>query len=119
MSRLTSLLLWSVALQAVEARQRTVLAPTRWIAIAGATLMTETEPPRFLTPPWWSRGNRIAAAGPRAGGTIEVGTGADLLLFSADPSAEIHNIRTLETVMRDGSIMDIKALPAKPVWVKR
>ncbi|MFN8571105.1 MAG: amidohydrolase family protein [Gemmatimonadaceae bacterium] len=52
-------------------------------------------------------------------GTIEVGKRADLLLFSADPSADIHNIRKLEMVMRDGTVIDTKALPTKPVWVKR
>ena len=52
-------------------------------------------------------------------GTIEAGKGADMLLFSADPSVDIHNIRKLETVMRDGAIVDTKSLPTKPVWVKR
>lgn len=52
-------------------------------------------------------------------GTLEVGKAADLLLFSADPSADIHNIRKLEIVMHDGAIVDTKSLPTKPVWVKR
>lgn len=52
-------------------------------------------------------------------GTIEAGKRADILLFSADPSADIHNIRKLEMVMRDGVVIDTKTLPTKPVWVKR
>lgn len=51
-------------------------------------------------------------------GTIEPGKAADLLLFAADPSVDIRNIRKLETVMRDGAIIDLAKLPTKPVWVR-
>lgn len=52
-------------------------------------------------------------------GTIEPGKAADILLLSADPTADIHNIRKLDMVMRDGAVIDFKALPTKPVWVRR
>lgn len=49
-------------------------------------------------------------------GTIEVGKLADMLLLSADPGADIRNIRKLELVMKDGEVVDLRALPTKPVW---
>lgn len=49
-------------------------------------------------------------------GTIEVGKFADLLLLGADPVADIHNIRRLELVMRDGVVVDHRSLPTKPIY---
>ncbi|MFN8582987.1 MAG: amidohydrolase family protein [Gemmatimonadaceae bacterium] len=66
-----------------------------------------------------TRNGAIASKALAEYGTVESGKRADILLLSADPSADIHNIRKLEMVMRDGSVIDIKALPTKPVWVKR
>jgi hypothetical protein len=37
---------------------------------------------------------------------------------TADPLADIHNIRTLSLVMRDGRIIDRDKLPEEPVWAK-
>jgi imidazolonepropionase-like amidohydrolase len=49
-------------------------------------------------------------------GTIEAGKFADLLLLAADPTADIRNIRQLDVVMKDGVVVDTRALPTKPVW---
>jgi imidazolonepropionase-like amidohydrolase len=48
-------------------------------------------------------------------GTLEVGKIADLLLLDADPLADIHNIRKLRSVMKDGRIIDTARLPEKRV----
>lgn len=48
-------------------------------------------------------------------GTIAAGKRADLLVLSADPLADIHNIRKLEIVMRDGRTIDRSRLPEKRV----
>jgi imidazolonepropionase-like amidohydrolase len=39
-------------------------------------------------------------------GTIAVGNRADLVLLTADPLADIHNISKIETVIRDGKLYD-------------
>ena len=49
-------------------------------------------------------------------GTIEVGKSADLLLLGADPLADIRSIRRLELVMKEGSVVDHRSLPTRPVW---
>ena len=51
-------------------------------------------------------------------GTIEVGKAADLLLLGADPTADIHNIRKLELVMKGGVVVDQNALPSVRIWTK-
>lgn len=51
-------------------------------------------------------------------GTIEVGKSADLLVLSADPLADIRNIRRLETVVARGAIIDREALPTKKIWTR-
>lgn len=51
-------------------------------------------------------------------GTLETGKSADVLVFSADPSADIHNIRKLETVVARGSIVDRESLPTRRVWTR-
>jgi imidazolonepropionase-like amidohydrolase len=48
-------------------------------------------------------------------GTIEAGKQADLLVLSADPLADIHNIRKLATIVRDGQTIDRTRLPEKRV----
>lgn len=48
-------------------------------------------------------------------GTIEVGKLADLLILDADPLADIHNIRKLRSVMKEGRLIDISRLPEKRV----
>ncbi len=52
-----------------------------------------------------------AARGLDVFGTLEPGKRADLLVLSADPLADIHNIRQIVTVMRDGQSIDRARLP--------
>lgn len=65
-----------------------------------------------------TRNGAIAARGLDEFGTLEVGKRADLLVFTADPLADIGNIRKLETVIRDGRIVDRDALPTRPIFWK-
>jgi imidazolonepropionase-like amidohydrolase len=51
-------------------------------------------------------------------GTIEVGKAADLLLLNADPLADIHNIRKLGLVMKEGQTIDVAKLPTKPIFAR-
>jgi imidazolonepropionase-like amidohydrolase len=44
-------------------------------------------------------------------GTLEAGKLADLLILEADPLADIHNIRKLQLVMKEGKFIDIARLP--------
>ena len=46
-------------------------------------------------------------------GTLEVGKVADILLLSANPLADISNIRKLEMVMKEGQLIDTHSLPTK------
>jgi imidazolonepropionase-like amidohydrolase len=48
-------------------------------------------------------------------GTIEVGKLADILILEADPLADIHNIRRLKSVMKEGRMIDLARLPEKRV----
>jgi len=51
-------------------------------------------------------------------GTIEPGKLADLLLLGGDPLADIHNVRKLVLVMKEGAVIDIAKLPRKPVFYR-
>lgn len=51
-------------------------------------------------------------------GTIERGKSADLLVLTADPLADIRNIRKLETVVLQGTIVDRDALPTTRIWTR-
>ena len=51
-------------------------------------------------------------------GTIEPGKFADLVLLSADPLTDIHNIRKQEVVMKEGVVIDVRRLPLKPVFYR-
>jgi imidazolonepropionase-like amidohydrolase len=51
-------------------------------------------------------------------GTIEPGRLADLVLLTADPLADIHNIRRQAMVMKDGSVIDVRRLPLKPIFYR-
>ena len=44
-------------------------------------------------------------------GTLEAGKLADLLILDADPLADIHNIRKLHAVMKEGRHIDFSRLP--------
>jgi imidazolonepropionase-like amidohydrolase len=48
-------------------------------------------------------------------GAIEVGKLADILILEADPLADIHNIRRLKSVMKEGRMIDLARLPEKRV----
>jgi len=48
-------------------------------------------------------------------GTIEPGKFADLLILDADPLVDIHNIRKLRSVMKEGRVVGPGALPEKRV----
>jgi imidazolonepropionase-like amidohydrolase len=48
-------------------------------------------------------------------GTLEAGKLADILILDADPMADIHNIRKLRSVMKEGRFIDIAHLPEKRV----
>jgi len=49
-------------------------------------------------------------------GTLEAGKRADILMFDADPLADITNIRKLAMIMRNGAIVDRERLPERPVF---
>ncbi|HEV8216075.1 MAG TPA: amidohydrolase family protein [Gemmatimonadaceae bacterium] len=66
-----------------------------------------------------TKNGAIASQGLKDFGTLEAGKYADILLLDADPLADIHNIRKLSFVMKEGRIVDPKRLPDKPVWTKR
>ncbi len=51
-------------------------------------------------------------------GTIEVGKLADMVVLDADPVADIHNIRKINRIVRDGRVIDPGTLPTSPVWYK-
>nr|WP_298718979.1 amidohydrolase family protein [uncultured Steroidobacter sp.] len=52
-------------------------------------------------------------------GTLEAGKVADLVILDADPLKDIANIRKISDVMRDGVVIDRKALPTKPFIYRR
>jgi len=49
-------------------------------------------------------------------GTIETGKIADLVLLDADPLADIHNVRKLNTVIKEGQVVDRGKLPTAPLF---
>lgn len=59
-----------------------------------------------------------ASQGLKDFGTIEAGKLADILLLDADPLADIHNIRKLSFVMKEGHVVDRDRLPEKPIWTR-
>ena len=65
-----------------------------------------------------TKNGAIASQGLKDFGTIEAGKLADILVLDADPLADIHNIRKLSLVVRDGRVIDRDRLPERPVWTK-
>lgn len=63
-----------------------------------------------------TRNGAIASRALTRYGTLEPGKSADLLVLDANPLDDIHNIRKLRTVMKEGAVIDIDRLPTKPVW---
>ncbi len=51
-------------------------------------------------------------------GTVEVGKFADLLILVENPLLDIHNIRKLDTVLKEGVVIDIDRLPEHPVYYR-
>ena len=49
-------------------------------------------------------------------GTLEPGKLADVLVFDANPLDDIRNIRRLNSVIRDGNIVDLDALPNERIF---
>jgi imidazolonepropionase-like amidohydrolase len=66
-----------------------------------------------------TKNGAIASQGLKDFGTIEAGKLADLLMLDADPLADIHNIRKLSLVMRDGRVVDRDKLPDKALWTRQ
>ena len=58
-----------------------------------------------------TRNGAMAARGLDDFGTIEAGKRADLLILSADPLADISNIRRVAAVWKDGVLIDRGRLP--------
>jgi len=58
-----------------------------------------------------TKNGAVAARGASEFGTIEKGKRADIVLLSADPLADIHNIRKVARVVRDGKVVDRARLP--------
>ncbi len=52
-------------------------------------------------------------------GTLEAGKLADILVLGADPLADISNLWQLETVIKEGQIIDPSDLPTNPVIRER
>ena len=58
-----------------------------------------------------TKNGAIAARGTKEFGTIESGKLADFVVLSADPLADIHNIRKVAAVYKDGRAVDRARLP--------
>ena len=52
-------------------------------------------------------------------GTVEPGKIADLVLLSADPLADIHNIEKVEAVIAGGKLVDRARLPEHPLFLRK
>jgi imidazolonepropionase-like amidohydrolase len=48
-------------------------------------------------------------------GTVEVGKVADLLVLDADPLKDVHNLRKINQVIKDGRLVDRSSLPTTRV----
>jgi len=61
----------------------------------------------------------MASRGLKDFGTLETGKYADLVLLNADPLADIHNVRKIGMVIKEGSVIDIEHLPTNPCSTRR
>ena len=48
-------------------------------------------------------------------GTLEAGKSADLIFLDADPLQDIENMRKISLVIKEGKVIDTKALPLHPI----
>jgi len=62
-----------------------------------------------------TKNGAIAARAIADSGTLEVGKRADLIVLDADPLADIHNIRKIAILVKDGRVVDRASLPQKRV----
>jgi imidazolonepropionase-like amidohydrolase len=62
-----------------------------------------------------TRNGAIAARGLNDFGTIEAGKLADLLILTADPLADIGNLRKVAAVLKEGRIVNREGLPASRI----
>jgi imidazolonepropionase-like amidohydrolase len=62
-----------------------------------------------------TRNGAIAARGLNDFGTIDVGKFADLLILTADPLADISNLRKVAAVLKEGRVVDRERLPVSRV----
>jgi imidazolonepropionase-like amidohydrolase len=62
-----------------------------------------------------TKNGAIASRGLAEFGTIEAGKRADILVLAADPLADIHNIRKISHLIKDGKLIDRATLPQKRV----
>ncbi|HEV3058403.1 MAG TPA: amidohydrolase family protein [Vicinamibacterales bacterium] len=62
-----------------------------------------------------TKNGAIASRTVTESGTIESGKRADLLVLDADPLADIHNIRSISVLVKDGKVVDRASLPQKRV----
>jgi imidazolonepropionase-like amidohydrolase len=58
-----------------------------------------------------TKNGAIAARGLAEFGTVSIGKRGDLVVLAADPLADIHNIRKVAHVVRDGKLIDRALLP--------
>jgi imidazolonepropionase-like amidohydrolase len=58
-----------------------------------------------------TRNGAIASRGVEQFGTLQTGTRADLVVLDADPLADIHNLRAVSAIYRDGRLVDRDRLP--------
>ena len=58
-----------------------------------------------------TRNGAMASRGLAQFGTIQAGKRADLLILDADPLADIHNLRKIAAIYRDGRVVDRERLP--------
>jgi imidazolonepropionase-like amidohydrolase len=65
-----------------------------------------------------TRNGAVAARTIKDAGTIEVGKRADLVVLDADPLADIHNIRKIAAVVKDGKTANPARLPQKRVLTR-
>ncbi len=65
-----------------------------------------------------TKNGAFASKGLEDFGTLEVGKLADVLILDADPLQDISNIRRLNSVFKEGRLVDLNALPYERIFSK-